>query len=231
MFCVSDLAILIAFVMVGRCWIFLPVLNSRGIGKPVHSGYQCKYQKGFCIRPVIKSVALENVLITLFFKCDFLLCNYLAIIIQDTRQGLVLILALWDLRVGRSVLSHVAPRISTQSCCVSWRTSTDTEHLLCVITIESSQPVPAGHFFLHKLLPRKTHPSLTWKTEFSDLHGHFCFNSCFICLWFQPIVRKQISRFYSPVWRRGWNMGERLKETPFSLALIQGSTLFFSIWI
>ena len=58
----------------------------------------------------------------------------------------------------------------------------DAEHLLCVITIELSPLVPAGLLFLHKLLTRKTLPSLTRETEFSDLNGHFCLTSC-ICSW------------------------------------------------
>lgn len=52
--------------------------------------------------PVIKSVALENVLITPFFS-DFLLCSYLGIILQDTRQGFTVILESWDFRIERSV--------------------------------------------------------------------------------------------------------------------------------
>lgn len=60
--------------------------------------------------PVLKSVALENVLITLFF-CDFLLCSYLVTTLQDTRQGFTVILESRDLRIRRSVSSHIPPRI------------------------------------------------------------------------------------------------------------------------
>lgn len=78
MFCVSDLAILVAFVMVGRCWVFLarlgPLAWSAGmcvcnevVEKQRLLVTGAKYQKGLCVRPVIKSVVLENVLITLFF--------------------------------------------------------------------------------------------------------------------------------------------------------------------
>lgn len=49
-------------------------------------------------------------LITFFF-CEFLLCNYSVIIIQDARQGFIFISESWDLRVGRNVSSHIPPRI------------------------------------------------------------------------------------------------------------------------
>lgn len=52
------------------------------------------------MRPVIKAVALENVLIALFLY-DFLHCGNLGILVQDTAQGFIFISESWDLGVGK----------------------------------------------------------------------------------------------------------------------------------
>lgn len=121
MFCVSDLAILVAFVMVGRCWNFLLVLNSwfgqlgcvslqLGIGKPVPFWSLVQISKRLLYAACCKISDFRRHLITFFF-CEFLLCNYSVIIIQDARQGFIFISESWDLRVGRNVSSHIPPRI------------------------------------------------------------------------------------------------------------------------
>ena len=130
--------------------------------------------------PVIKSVALENVLITPFFS-DFLLCSYLVIILQNTRQGFTVILESWDFRIERSVSSHIPPRICRQLCSLGWRTARDTEHLLRAITIELRvHQCPLGFYSYisycsKKKQKKQTQTCLSWETEFSNLNGYFCF--------------------------------------------------------
>ena len=175
--------------------------------------------------PVLKSVALENVLITLFF-CDFLLGSYLGIILQDTRQGFTVILESWDFRIERSVSSHIPPRICRQLCSLEWRTARDTEHLLRSITIELRvHQCPLGFYsYISYCLKKKTKTTcLSWETEFSNLNGHFYFFLYFIFIFKDKFAELftfsfsllQISRFYSIVWRQEWNPVDRLKESLF----------------
>lgn len=137
--------------------------------------------KGSQIWILIKSVALGKVLVV-FFSYEFLLCNYFLVITRDTRQRFIFILESQDLRVGRSGLSFIPPRVCRQLG-ISWRPSRASEHLLRVIIIELRVKEKAcWAFILHKLLPRTTLPSLTWEIEFSDLNGNFRLVSCFIWL-------------------------------------------------
>lgn len=99
MFCASDLAILVAFVMVGRCELSrlseICGLVGQGVSLQLGAGDPCtlvtEYHKVSCVRLLVKSVAFRQVL-TVFLSLQLPLCVYVVVVSQDARDGFIFML-------------------------------------------------------------------------------------------------------------------------------------------